>query len=88
MKQLEKDYKRIVIKIGSSLLFRRLSIDGTAHGINLDFNIINGIAEQIIRLIKNGKEVVIISSGAIAKGMSLLKLVSRPKELSHLQALP
>lgn len=83
MKELGKDYKRIVIKIGSSLFFRRL----TPLSINLDFNVINGVAKQIIQLIKEGKEVVIVSSGAIATGMSLLKIVSRPKELSFLQAI-
>jgi len=87
LKGLEKDYKRIVIKIGSSLLFRRLAEDDYAHGINLDFNIIKGITGQIIRLIKNGKKVVIVSSGAIAMGMSMLKIVSRPKGLSYLQAV-
>lgn len=82
MRQLPKNYKRVVVKIGSSLLFRRL----IPAGINLDFNIINGIAKQIIQLIQEGKEVAIVSSGAIALGMSLLKVISRPKELSSLQA--
>jgi glutamate 5-kinase len=76
LKQLERNYKRVVVKIGSSLF-----------GGNLDFNIVNGIAEQIIQLIKEGEDVVIVSSGAIALGMSLLKVVSRrPRELSSLQA--
>ena len=79
MKQSEKDYKRIVVKIGSSLLY--------SDGINLDFKILNDVAEQVIRLIKDGKEVLIVSSGAIACGMSILRLASRPKELSTLQAI-
>jgi glutamate 5-kinase len=37
-------------------------------------------------LIKQGKEVVVVSSGAIAMGMSILKLARRPKELPGLQA--
>lgn len=82
MRQLERNYKRIVVKIGSSLFFRRL----IPIGINLDFNVINGIAEQIMQLVKVGKEIVIVSSGAIAMGMTLLK-IARPKELSYLQAI-
>lgn len=82
MKQLPGVYKRIVIKIGSSLFFRSLH----PAGINLDFNIIHKIVEQVIQLIKDGREVVIVSSGAIAQGIFLLKLSSRPKKLSYLQA--
>jgi glutamate 5-kinase len=71
--QSRKDYKRIVIKVGSS----QFTPDRT----------INGIIEQICGLVKNGKkEIVIVSSGAIAYGMSRLGLKSRPSELSQLQA--
>ena len=83
MKQSERNYNRIVIKIGSSLFFKKLE----PAGIDLDFNILHGIAQQIIRLVDSGKEVAVVSSGAIALGMSLLKIVSRPKELSRLQAM-
>lgn len=83
MKQFAKDYKRVVVKIGSSLFFS----SSVSTGINLDFNIIHRIVKQIIKLIKEGKEIGIVSSGAIALGMSRLKLVSRPKELSSLQAI-
>lgn len=78
MKLLAKDYKRIVIKIGSSLLYSQKS--------KLDCGLVNEITGQISDLIKNGKQIVIVSSGAIAMGMSVLKLESRPKELSSLQA--
>ena len=37
-------------------------------------------------LIKKGKEVILVSSGAIALGMSILKLANRPTQLSSLQA--
>lgn len=78
MKQLTKDYKRIVIKIGSSLLYSQKT--------RLACGFVNEITGQISDLIKNGKEIVVVSSGAIATGMSVLKLESRPKELSGLQA--
>jgi glutamate 5-kinase len=52
----------------------------------LDTGLVNKIAQQISELIKQGKEVVVVSSGAIALGMSILKLASRPKQLQKLQA--
>lgn len=78
MKQSAKNYKRIVIKIGSSL-FR--------SGHDLDFSFVQNIARQIAGLRQEGREILLVSSGAIALGMSLLKLASRPKELSELQAV-
>jgi glutamate 5-kinase len=83
LKQSERSYNRIVVKIGSSLFFRKLE----SSGIDLDFGILQGIIRQIIGLVNEGKEVVLVSSGAIALGMSLLKTTSRPKELSRLQAM-
>jgi len=53
----------------------------------LNFTFVQGIAKQISRLRKEGREIVLVSSGAIALGMSLLKLACRPKELSQLQAV-
>jgi len=79
LKQSEKNYKRIVIKIGSSILF-------PAGPKCCDSGILSGIARQISGLIKEGREVVIVSSGAIALGMHILGQKNRPKELSCLQA--
>ena len=78
MKQLQKEYKRIVIKVGSSLLYSEKG--------GLDNAFAGEICSQICGLIKDGKEIVIVSSGAIALGMSILKLEEKPKELSYLQA--
>jgi glutamate 5-kinase len=78
LKQSQKDYKRIVIKIGSSLL--------CSDKAKFDCGLVNEIAGQISDLAKGGKEIVIVSSGAIAMGMSVLKLESRPRELNILQA--
>ncbi|MDP2941096.1 MAG: glutamate 5-kinase [Candidatus Omnitrophota bacterium] len=75
---MPKAYKRVVVKIGSSLLFR-------SNG-SLDSGLIKGIAAQAGELLKEGKEVVLVSSGAIALGMSILKLESRPRDLAALQA--
>ncbi|MGE5197904.1 MAG: glutamate 5-kinase [Deltaproteobacteria bacterium] len=78
MKQSEKKYKRVVVKIGGSLFY-------SAEG-KLDFSVVNGIIDEISRLAKEGREIVVISSGAIALGMSVLNLDSRPRELANLQA--
>ena len=73
-----KNYKRVVIKIGSSLF--------ATDKHELDTALVHKIAREISELTKQGKEVVVVSSGAIALGMSILKLKSRPKELAYLQA--
>lgn len=72
------NYKRVVLKIGSSLF---CAADGT-----LDPGVFNNLSEQVISLVKSGKEVIIVSSGAIALGMKALGLKSRPKKLFYLQA--
>jgi glutamate 5-kinase len=53
----------------------------------LDFSFVQDIARQIVRLRQEGREILLVSSGAIALGMTLLKLECRPKELSQLQAV-
>jgi len=73
-----KTSKRWVIKIGSALLTR----DG--QGLNLD-----GIAawvEQMVQLRKDGVEIVLVSSGAVAEGMCRLGWTKRPHALHELQA--
>lgn len=70
--------QRIVIKIGSSLL-----TDG-GRGLN-----VKAIAEwvaQMAMLRQRSVDVVLVSSGSVAEGMSRLKLKTRPKTLHELQA--
>jgi len=78
LKLSEKQYKRIVVKIGSSLLY--------AEKNKLDSRLFTGIAAQVAALVEEGREIILVSSGAIAYGMAILKLESRPRELSYLQA--
>jgi len=70
--------KRWVVKVGSSLL--------TAKGQGLDRAAIADWAGQIAALRKDGREVVLVSSGAVAEGMARLGLKQRPKVLNELQA--
>jgi glutamate 5-kinase len=69
---------RVVIKIGSSLL-----TDG-GRGLNRQF--IAGWVDQMAFLKRQGVDVVLVSSGSVAEGMSRLKLKTRPKTLHELQA--
>lgn len=70
--------KRWVIKIGSSLI--------TNNGKGLNTQAIQQWAEQIATLREQGKEVLVVSSGAVAEGMARLNLKQRPNALHELQA--
>jgi glutamate 5-kinase len=70
--------RRLVIKIGSSSV--------TQDGRGLADAAIHGWAEQMARLIEDGRQIVLVSSGAVAAGMSRLGWKQRPHELYNLQA--
>ncbi len=70
--------KRFVVKVGSALV--------TNNGEGLDLAAINDWARQISVLRQQGKEVVLVSSGAIACGMQRLGWSKRPKTVHELQA--
>ena len=70
--------KRIVVKVGSSLV--------TNNGEGLDHAAIATWAEQMAALLSAGHEVLMVSSGAIAEGMQRLGWIKRPQEIHQLQA--
>jgi glutamate 5-kinase len=70
--------KRIVVKVGSSLV--------TNNGEGLDHAAIANWAEQVAGLQKSGCEVLMVSSGAIAEGMQRLAWTQRPTDIHQLQA--
>ena len=70
--------RRWVVKVGSSLL--------TADGRGLDHPMIGRWSEQIAALVGGGREVVLVSSGAIAEGVVRLGLATRPTRVHELQA--
>ncbi len=70
--------RRIVVKVGSSLV--------TNEGRGLHAEAIAQWCEQLATLVKDGREVVMVSSGAIAEGMKRLGWATRPKEIHALQA--
>jgi glutamate 5-kinase len=73
-----RDARRIVVKVGSSLV--------TNEGRGLDEQAIGEWCRQLAALMRDGREVVMVSSGAIAEGMKRLGWRTRPHELHELQA--
>ena len=78
MRSVIADSRRLVVKVGSSLV--------TNDGRGLDHAAIGRWAAQIAALREQGKEVVLVSSGAIAEGMQRLGWTKRPREIDELQA--
>jgi glutamate 5-kinase len=78
MSDVLKNARRIVVKVGSSLV--------TNEGRGVDADAIGNWCRQMAALAAQGREVVMVSSGAIAEGMKRLGWSSRPKEVHELQA--
>lgn len=73
-----KNARRVVVKVGSSSLS---SVSG-----GLDMSRITQLVIELAQIHRSGRDVVLISSGAIATGLAPLKLKKRPKDLAHQQA--
>ncbi|MFO1263599.1 MAG: glutamate 5-kinase [Rhodoferax sp.] len=73
-----RDAHRIVVKVGSSLV--------TNEGRGLDEQAIGEWCRQLSALVREGREVIMVSSGAIAEGMKRLGWSVRPKAVQELQA--
>ena len=73
-----RDARRIVVKVGSSLV--------TNDGRGLDEKAIGEWCRQLATLVREGREVIMVSSGAIAEGMKRLGWLVRPHEVHELQA--
>jgi glutamate 5-kinase len=73
-----RNARRIVVKVGSSLV--------TNEGRGLDEAAIGQWCAQLAALAADKREVIMVSSGAIAEGMKRLGWATRPKEIHQLQA--
>ncbi len=73
-----RDARRIVVKVGSSLV--------TNDGRGLDDAAIGEWCRQLSLLVRGGRELIMVSSGAIAEGMKRLGWRTRPHEIHELQA--
>ncbi len=73
-----RDARRVVVKVGSSLV--------TNEGRGLDAHAIGEWCRQLAHLMREGRELIMVSSGAIAEGMKRLGWSTRPTEIQELQA--
>ncbi len=72
-------YRKIVIKIGSNTL-------SDSNGF-IDQEFLTNLCEQVARLTNQGKEIVIVSSGAKVAGISAINKWSRREDMNYKQAL-
>ena len=73
-----RNARRLVVKVGSSLV--------TNEGRGLDAQAIGEWCRQLADLRRDGREVIMVSSGAIAEGMKRLGWATRPHQVHELQA--
>ncbi|CAM8659265.1 ProB Glutamate 5-kinase [Oxalobacteraceae bacterium] len=78
MQSIIRQAQRVIVKVGSSLV--------TNEGRGLDHAAIAKWADQIAHLRRMGKQVVLVSSGAVAEGMLRLGFERRPLAIHELQA--
>jgi len=76
--ELFKNIKRVVIKVGSRIL------TGEDGELNRDW--MSALAAEVSTLRREGREVIIVSSGAVAAGRSLLGINERPRSIPQKQA--
>jgi len=76
--KIVRSARKLVVKIGTAVLSDK-------HG-QLDMRIVGALCRQVVGLMDAGRQVVIVSSGAVGAGMGVLGLADRPKSLPMLQA--
>lgn len=74
-----KDSKRIVVKVGTSTL--------TYENGNANFSAMDKLARELSDLSNQGKQVILVTSGAIGIGTGVLKLNQKPKSVREKQAV-
>ncbi len=70
--------KRIVVKIGTNCL--------TDKNSKLDTSNVNKVVSDLTNLIEDGREVILVSSGAIGAGVGRISLEETPEDMESLQA--
>src|SRR5205085_443492 len=73
-----REARRIVVKVGSTLV--------TDEGRGIDNVAVGDWCRQMAELVRSGRELVMVSSGAIAEGMKRLGWPARPRAVHELQA--
>ena len=77
-KQILRRARRVVVKIGSQILFSSAGIEEARF---------KSLVRELAELHHQGKEVIVVSSGAVAAGMTRLGRKERPKTIPEKQAL-
>ena len=77
-KELLRNVRRVVVKVGTSIL--------TTNTNRLDTSYLEELTEEIAVLRRENRQVALVTSGAIAAGMKILGLNRRPNDLPALQA--
>ena len=77
--EILKESRKVVVKIGSNVL-------SDENGF-VDRDNVQNIVEQVMKLIEDGKQVVIVSSGAGASGMATIHKWARRRDINYRQAL-
>ncbi len=77
-KLIFSEVRRVIVKVGSNVLTED-------HGLNL--KAIRSIARQICKMHDDGREVILVSSGAKASGVKKIGLAKRPHEIPKRQAV-
>jgi len=78
LKKSRNTSKKIVVKVGASVL--------TGGSTSIVAENLSRVVRHIAGFVKEGKDVVLVTSGAIASGLSVLGFKKRPTQLSELQA--
>jgi glutamate 5-kinase len=73
-----RDAHRIVVKLGTHVV--------TSDGVQLAVDRLQALVESVVRLRAGGREVMVVSSGAVGMGMQVLGLKDRPRSLGLRQA--
>jgi glutamate 5-kinase len=68
----------IVVKLGSSIV--------ADEGGDVRLDVLEGLCDQVARLHHAGDQIVVVTSGAIARGMGVMELALRPRAVDELQA--
>jgi glutamate 5-kinase len=84
-KEFLSEVNKIVIKIGTSSITKQ-DCDSTKENCSIDPTFMESIAAQIFELRKMGKEVIVVSSGAIGVGLYELGIAPKPREIPIRQA--
>lgn len=79
IKRIISEAKKVLIKIGSGVI-------ASDEGV-IKEEVVSGIIDDIAYLMETGREVIVVSSGAVACGMSIMGFKVKPSEIPKRQAL-